>query len=137
MFENFSIIPKVSDDRITVNLQWEWKYVPGEPLPSCSIFCCGIPEGRLLQDSVFSQSEIISWINKEIIDISSPETRIANIEAFYRNPATNSGCLLQRIQLSNGGSVFATHQLTFPLSDLSKVFLVLVELTCGQTSCGW
>ncbi len=126
MFENLRIISRVAEDRIAVNLQWQWKYTPGGPLPGCNLFCCAIPEGRLLQDSVFSQSEIISWINREMIDISSPATRIENIENFYRNPVTNKDCILQRLQLSNGGSVFATHQLTFPLTDLNKVFLICV-----------
>jgi len=126
MFDNLRVTSRVVDQQIAIDLQWLWNYEEGKKLPECNVFCCKIPENRLLKESIFSQQEIKNWINRELIDISVPETRIYNIEAYANNPVTNKNCVLYKYQLNNGGNIFATQQLRFPMEDSNKIFFVCI-----------
>ncbi len=123
MFKNLRIVCVPNEKNISVNVAWEWAYEEG-PLPSCNLFCCTVPENQLLQDSLFSQEEIINWINANMIDVLTPETRISNIEAFHMNPVNKSRCQYNSYSLAAGGRIYENRLLTFPVSDLNKVFLV-------------
>ncbi len=126
MFDNLRVTSKVIDQQIAIDLQWVWKYKEGEKLPECKVFCCKIPENSFLRESIFSQQEIKNWINRELIDISIPETRVFNIESYANNPVTNKNCVLYKYQLNNGGSIFATQQIRFPIEDSNKIFFVCI-----------
>ncbi len=126
MFENLMVTSGATEDHLEVNLSWKWKYENGAPLPSCTVFCCTIPESQLLRDTIFTQDEIIQWINRQMFDISSPQNRISNIEAYYNNPANQNKCWINKYQLNSGGGIFFVQQMRFPVTDINKVFLVCV-----------
>jgi len=127
MFENFNVTSRAATDHIEINLQWHWTLTDGMvSLPYCKVFCCTIPESLLLRDSIFSQNEILAWINREVLDLSNPDTRISNIESYYNNPSNKSHCKLNKYQLMSGGGIHSTQQLIFGIEDLNKVFLVCV-----------
>lgn len=126
MFENLRITSGATEDHLEVNLSWDWKYEVGKPLPSSTVFCCTIPEVQLLRDSIFSQDEIIQWINRNLFDITTPQSRVGNIEAYYYNPANRDKCWLNKYQLANGGSIYFIQQMRFSKADINKIFLVCV-----------
>ena len=127
MFENLKITSAAASDRLEVNLQWKWKYIPGGPTPSCEVFCYTIPENQLLRDSVFSQEEIIRWVvENKGIDIASPETQRENLRAFCRNPMNRNVCRLNRYTLNSGGNDVSVQRLEYPLSDIDKIFFLCI-----------
>ncbi len=126
MFENLRIVCTPSESNIAVNVMWEWKFDGTGPLPSCNVFCCTIPENQLLQDAIFSQDEIVTWMTRTMLDILTPQTRASNIEAFHMNPANKERCQFNTYQLTSGGSTHDSKVLHFPVSDMNKVFIVCV-----------
>ncbi len=126
MFDNIRINASVAPNAVNVNVMWRWRYERGMPLPECTVFCCSVPEVQLLRNSIFTKDEIISWVNKNMIDLSNPDTRVGNIEAFWNSPANKNCCRLHKYSLANGANILANQNLQFPLSDTNKVFIVCV-----------
>lgn len=127
MFENLRITSGVSGDQPEINLQWRWKYNPGDTLPKCEVFCCTIPESQLLRNSIFTKTEIIEWIRaNKGINIYSVDTRIDDLHAYYNNPTNKGSCWLNEYQLINGGNISSIQMMRFPATDLDKIFFVCV-----------
>ncbi len=135
MFDNLSISTAIyssadGTERIRMNLSWDWCYKLGDKFPSCDVFVCTIPESRLLRGSMFGSDEIIKCINREIVDTSSPTTRVTNLQNYHKDPSHHNSCWLNTYSLVNGG--MDTHTVTkeFPISDLDKVFFLCVYDSC-------
>lgn len=127
MFDNLRIICTPYANNIAVNLMWDWKYDSFGPMPSCDVFCCTIPENLLLQKAIFSQEEIIKWINENmLVGILEPQTRISTIEAFYMKPENQGRCQHNSYQLTSGNTIYNSQVLNFPASDMNKVFFVCI-----------
>ncbi len=125
MFSNLRIVPVLQGNDIQISLSWEWKYGEGKPMPFCKVFCCTIPESRLVGDAIFTNEEILEWVTTNILDIKNPDTRIANIDA-YCSDASNQNRIMNKYELTWGSSIYCNQQLIFPKSDLDKFFLICV-----------
>ncbi len=125
MFGNLKIVSALRESNVQINLSWEWKYSSGKQLPYCKVFCCTIPESRLIGDAIFTNEEILEWVTTHILDIKNAETRVANIEA-YCSDVSNQNRSLNKYELTSGNSVFCYQQLVFPKSDIDKFFLICV-----------
>ena len=113
------------DEAPRIHLQWHWVIENDTSKPSCSVFCCPIPEQRLLNEMIFRQEDIINYINREIVDISSPETRIRNLEEFYRRSAGfGMNCSLHQYTLMNDISKHV--DLQYAEEDADKVYFICV-----------
>ncbi len=125
MFENLGITASHSDNNLRIHIQWRWIESNNEIRPSCSVFCCPIPEQQLLNQMIFRQEDIINYINSHIVDTSSSKDRIKNIEEFYRHSTErNMNCSLHQYTLM--GDIVKHIDLQYSKSDADKVFFICV-----------
>ena len=125
MFENLNITAIAEENALRIHLQWRWIEGNGETPPSCSVFCCPVPEQVFLNQMLFRQEDIINYINRELVDVSSPATRVQNIEEFYRHSAEQN-IKSSLYQYSLMGDIVKHVDLPYPKSDSNKVFFLCV-----------
>lgn len=125
MFENLNITAFPGEDSIRIHLQWRWVEAEGGPKPSCSVFCCPIPEQVFLNQMLFRQEDIVNYINRELVDVLTPETREKNIEEFYRH-SSEQNIKSALYQYSLMGDIVKHVDLPYPKSDSDKVFFICV-----------
>ena len=127
MFDNLSVDSSSNEKEININIQWRWRVTDPSSPPSCKVFCCAIPENHLLEELLFGYDEIINWINSEVVDISSPETRIQNLQDYYNKPANNRyKCWLNQYCLNSNGNIREVQRMRFGSEDADKIFFVCV-----------
>lgn len=81
------------------HIKWKWER-DGNERPSCRVFCMKLdpmPEGMILR-----QEDMIGYINKNIVDTSSPTDRVSNIEEYYKASRGRGGdCLLMEYPMGS------------------------------------
>ena len=59
-----------------LHITWEWRDNQDPSIiPSCQIFCCGVPEDTLLEEGLFLENEILEYFNDKVLGNESLDMR--------------------------------------------------------------
>ena len=118
MFKNVQI--RFSTDT-SLQLCWDWDGDGQSGVPACSVFYCGVPENRLLDEGLFLEGEILSYFNENVVKIFSPNVREEMAAYHQRNIHTSR---LNNFRQENHFQ--ENRQLAIPEGTESHIFLVCI-----------
>jgi len=125
-FGNLKIVPCSDGGQFKIDVSWNWTPVD-QNLPRCSVFICVIPERTLLQNMIFTKSELIEWFNGNVVDVKSIGTHGQNIRQYVQRPQQNrEECSLNEHQMMRNGPALYTTTHTYGSNYTDKLFFVCV-----------
>ena len=119
---------------LSIMMRWEWLDNEDGSLPSCHVFCCSVPENRLLEKGMFLESEILKYFKENVVNYDAEDLK-AEFEAYQKREP--SACVFNYIQRGNNDK--ENRMLKIPDKTQNHIFLVCVfdgkDKTCKILSC--
>ncbi len=110
----------------TIYVNWSWVIDPtSNTMPSCKLFCCGIPQDELINNFLFREQEILDWFERRVVNFNSPD-RENLFRLYYQKPSNFGKCYLNTVAFHSGDAINRQQPLRFSYEAKNMIFLVCV-----------
>lgn len=117
MFRNVSVEYSAG----SLRLRWDWESNRDLTNPSCKVFLLALPEDRLLEKGLFLESEILAYVDENLLPLYRPNVR-QELESYFARHNGSSRLSIVRCE----GSDRLNRQFQIPDGVENPVILICV-----------
>ena len=119
---------------LSIMMRWEWLDNEDGSLPGCNVFCCSVPENKLLEKGMFLESEILAYFKENVVNFEADDL-MGEFDAYRKREP--EACQLNFYQRGNNDK--ENRMLRIPPNTQNHIFLVCVfdgrDKACKILSC--